>query len=101
LRRTSVVREIVGQGSEGSMSRPAVRLNARHQYHLMRIEFPVVTAEIRRPSSGPISDQQLVLDENGFGHHGKIAACAIDAHAFGNSRRGGSIDRMRSANTES
>jgi hypothetical protein len=31
-------------------------------------------AEIRRPLSGTIEDQQLVLDEHGFGHHGTRAA---------------------------
>jgi hypothetical protein len=50
-------------------------LQAAHKPAITRSE-----TEIRRPFSRAIEDQQLVLDEHGFGHHGAGAGTSEPAH---------------------
>ena len=45
-----------------------------HQERTQASDHAISGTEIRRPFSRPIEDQQLVLDEHGFGHHGTGAA---------------------------
>src|SRR2546427_12298751 len=46
----------------------------RHDERTQAGDHAISEAEIGRPFPGPIEDQQLVLDEYGFGDHGTHAA---------------------------
>jgi hypothetical protein len=47
-----------------------------HEERTQAGDNPIGRTEIGRPFSRTIEDQQLVLDEHGFGHHGTGAAWA-------------------------
>jgi hypothetical protein len=55
-------------------------------------DHPISEAEIGRPFPGPIEDQQLVLDEYGFGHHG--------THTTGTHQSGDRCQQMQKKNGE-